>query len=88
MYVNQNKYCGHLRATLIISKCHLLINFANSLDLDQEFFKNLIWKKKSETIKNSRKIYFFAGSRVKWLFVITRISNEVQSITLKNTQFH
>ena len=58
MYVNQNKYCGHLRATLIISKCHLLINFANSLDLDQEFFRNLIWKKKSEIIKKAGKFVF------------------------------
>ena len=52
MYVNQNQYGLHLRATLIISKCHMLINFANSLDLDQELFKNLVLKrKKSETIK-------------------------------------
>ena len=87
MYVNQNQYCLHLRATLIISKCHLLINFANSLDLDQDFFKNLILKKKSEMIKKQENL-FFAESRFKWLFVITRISNEKQSITLINTQFY
>ena len=58
MYVNQNQYCLHLRATLIISKCHLLINFANSLDLDQEFFKNLILKKKIRDDKKAGRFIF------------------------------
>ena len=51
MDCNLNQYCGYLRATLTISRCHLLINFENSLDLDQEFFYKFNFEKKSKTIK-------------------------------------